>query len=96
MKVYFVSNRKEALEVVKEEESEQLLQQLDEILTKHSTRQFSDQTIAVMARLFSLHIKEKHVKVAQEWPIDIGFLSKLIVLGLIPIISRIMAMYIIP
>lgn len=73
------------------EESEQLLRQLDEVLAKQPTRQISDQTITIMARLFSLQVKERHVKAAQEWPIDIGFLSKLIVLGLIPIISRIAA-----
>lgn len=73
------------------EESERLLQQLDEALAK----QVSDQTITVMARLFSLQIKERHVKAAQEWPIDMSFLSKLMVLGLIPIISRIIAILII-
>jgi hypothetical protein len=74
-----------------EEESEQLLQQLDEVLAKQPTRQISDQTITIMARLFSLQIKERHVKAAQEWPIDIGFLTKLIAVGLIPIIARIAA-----
>ena len=77
------------------EESEQLLQQLDEILAKQPTKQSSHQTIAIMARLFSLQIKERHVKAAQEWPIDISFLSKLMVLGLIPVISRVVAMLII-
>jgi hypothetical protein len=74
-----------------EEESEQLLQQLDEVLAKHSTRQNIDQTITIMARLFSLQVKERHVKAAKEWSIDIGFLSKLIVVCLIPIIARIAA-----
>jgi len=74
-----------------EEESEQLLQQLDEVLAKQPTRQISDQTTAIMARLFSLQFKERHVKAAQEWPIDIGFLTKLIAVGLIPIIARIAA-----
>jgi hypothetical protein len=73
-----------------EEESEQLLQQLDEVLAKQPTRQISDQTTAITARLFSLQFKERHVKTAQEWPIDIGFVSKLMGLGLIPIIGRIM------
>lgn len=77
------------------EESEKLLQQLDEILAKQPAKQASDQTLTIMARLFSLQIKEKHVKAAQEWPIDISFLSKLVVLGLIPIISRIAIMLII-
>lgn len=71
------------------EESEQLLQQLDAVLAEQPTRQVSDQTITIMARLFSLQVKERHVKGAQEWPIDISFLSKLVGLVLIPIISRI-------
>lgn len=76
--------------LVIEEESEQLLRQLDEVLAKQPTRQISDQTTAITARLFSLQFKERHVKTAQEWPIDIGFVSKLLGLGLIPIIGRIM------
>ena len=47
-----------------------------------------------MVRLFILQIRERHVKAAQEWPIDVSFISKLIGLGLIPIISRIAAMLI--
>jgi len=74
-----------------EEESEQLLQQLDEVLAKQPTRQISDQTITIMARIFSLQVKERHAKAAQEWPIDIGFLTKLIGVGLIPIIARLAA-----
>ena len=71
------------------EESEQLLQQLDEVLAKEPTRHISDQTITIMARLFSLQFKERRIKAAQEWPIDISFISKLTGLVLIPIISRI-------
>jgi len=77
------------------EESEKLLQQLDDILAKQPAKQASDQTLTIMARLFSLQIKERHVKAAQEWSIDISFLSKLVVLGLIPVISRIAIMLII-
>jgi hypothetical protein len=71
------------------EESEQLLRQLDEVLAKQPAKQISDQTITIIARLFSLQIKGRHVKAAQEWPIDVSFLSKLIGLVLIPIVSRI-------
>ena len=38
---------------------------------------------------------EKKAKAAQEWPIDISFLSKLIMLGLIPILSRLIASFLI-
>ena len=77
-------------------ESQQLLKQLDEALAKQSTKQNVDQSVAIMHyRLFSLQVKERHVRAAQEWPVDMSFLSKLLVLVLIPIISRIVAMLII-
>ena len=76
-------------------ESEHLLQTLDEALTKQVSDQARAQTLFITARLFSLQLKEKRVKMAQEWPIDLSFLSKLIVLGLIPVLSRIIAMLLI-
>lgn len=85
--------RQELLKI--KEESEQLVQQLDEILIKQPASQLSHQTLTIMAHLFSLHFKEKHVRTAKEWPIDISFLSKLAGLVLIPIIGRIAAMLII-
>ncbi len=66
----------------------QLRQRLDEILEKQAEPQSSDQTIATMGRLLSLQIKEGQVKQAQEWPIDITFLSKLGGLVLVPIIGK--------
>jgi hypothetical protein len=41
-----------------------------------------------MGRLLSLQIKEGQVKQAQEWPIDITFLSRLGGLVLVPIIGK--------
>jgi len=86
-KALFKLKKQELLRI--EEESEKLLQQLDEVLAKQPTTQTSNKTVTIMARLFSLQVKERHVKAAQEWPIDLGFLSKLIVLVLIPIIVRV-------
>ncbi len=75
------------------EESQQLLKQLDEALNKQDTSQDIDKKIAIMHyRLFSLQVQEKHVMAAQEWPIDLSFVSKLLVLVFIPIISRIAVM----
>ena len=65
------------------------MHQLIEVLAEQRTKQVSDQTITVMARLFSLQDKERYLKAVQEWPIDISFLSKLIGLGLTPIMSKI-------
>jgi hypothetical protein len=78
------------------EESQQLLKQLDEALAKQSLNQNIDPNISIIHyRLFGLQLKERHVMAAQEWPIDLSFLSKLIVLGLIPILSRIVAVLLI-
>jgi hypothetical protein len=71
-----------------ENESESLTKQLDSILLNESSTQPTDQTIALMARLFSLQIKERRVREAQEWPIDISFVSKLGGLVLMPIITK--------
>ena len=65
-----------------EEESTRLLHQLDDLLAKQPTSQRSDQAIAKMAHLFSLQIKERRMKAAKEWPIDLGFLSKLVGLAI--------------
>ena len=76
-------------------ESQQLLKELDETLTKQSTKQNIDPNISIMHfRLFSLQVKEKHVKAAQEWPIDLSFLSKLLAMVLIPIASKVVVMLI--
>jgi hypothetical protein len=72
-------------------ESDSLLKVLDEELSKQS----SDKVVFILAQLFSLQLKEKQAKAGQEWPIDISFLSKLIVIGLIPILSRLLASFII-
>ena len=77
------------------EESKMLLQQLDEALNKLTTSQHDKKIAMIHYRLFSLQIKEKHAKAAKEWPIDMSFVSKLLVLVLIPIISRILAMLIV-
>ena len=78
------------------EESETLVQKLDEALKNQKASQQIDKRIEIIHyRLFNLQIKEKHAKAAKEWPIDISFVSKLLVLVLIPIISRILVMLLI-
>lgn len=72
-------------------ESDKLLQTLEDSIEKKD----NEQTLSVFASLFSIQLKEKKVKNAQEWPIDISFLSKLIAICLIPIMSRIIASMII-
>jgi hypothetical protein len=70
-------------------ESNSLLKTLDDELSNQS----SDKVVFVLAKLFSLQLKEKQAKAGQEWPIDISFLSKLIMIGLIPILTRLIASF---
>lgn len=78
------------------EESKTLVQQLDEALKNQKANQQIDKRIEIIHyRLFNLQIKEKHAKAAREWPIDVSFVSKLVVLVLIPIVSRILVMLLI-
>jgi hypothetical protein len=86
--------RQESSRILKE--SERLVQQLDEALRQQEANQQIDRRIELIHyRLHSLQIKEKFVKIAREWPIDVSFVSKLMVLVLIPIITRIVAMLVI-
>ena len=45
--------------------------------------------IAAMGRLLSLQMREREVREAPEWPIDIGFVSRLLSLVLIPAVVRV-------
>ena len=54
-----------------------------------TSNQLTDKSIQLMRIFFSLQLRERQVRLAQEWPIDITFLSKLFLLVLIPVIVRI-------
>jgi hypothetical protein len=45
--------------------------------------------IAAMGRLFSLQIRERRLREAPEWPVDVGFVSRLVSVVLIPAVVRI-------
>jgi len=86
-KALLLLKKRELLKI--EEEFEQLQLQLDGALAKPLS-QSSDQITAIMGRLSSLQIKERRIKSAQEWPIDISFLSKLLGIVLVPAIMRLL------
>lgn len=83
-------------------EFERLETTLDGILTKPDD-QLSDQpngahahsletlmTAGVITlRIFNLQSRERRLKAVQEWPIDLGFISKLLGLGLAPVAAKI-------
>ena len=85
-------------------ELEHLETTLDGILTK-TDAQITDQSTGARARehsletliaagtmtlrIFTLQVRERRIKAVQEWPIDIGFISKLLGLGLTPVAAKI-------
>ena len=80
--------RQELAEI--DDESQKLLQQLDEVLDEQHAGRSSEQTIAIMARLFSLQVKERRVDEAQEWPFNLTFVSQLAGLASMPAVARIL------
>ena len=50
----------------------------------------ADKNAMLMGRFFSHQIRERKVRMAQERPIDITFISRLILLVFIPVIVRVM------
>jgi hypothetical protein len=72
-----------------QEEFERLRKKLDEVLGMESNKQSNNQILAIIGRIFSLQMKEKSVNTAPEWPFDVGFISKILGLVLIPAVVRI-------
>jgi hypothetical protein len=67
-----------------EEEYERLRLQLEE-----ASRGDGSGAIAAIGRLFSLQIRERRLREAPEWPVDVGFVSRLVSVVLIPAVVRI-------
>jgi hypothetical protein len=57
---------------------------------KEPAQKISDQSLMLLDRLFSLQIRERKARAAKEWPIDVGFVSKLLGLILAPAAARIL------
>jgi len=47
-------------------------------------------TGAITLRIFNLQVRERRIRAAQEWPIDIGFISKLIPIVSAPVAAKIL------
>jgi len=73
-----------------EQELVWLRHKLDEVLGNEPSQQSSSQTLATIGRIFSLQMKERSVRAAPEWPIDMNFLSRFAGLVFIPAIVRIL------
>ena len=73
-----------------EEELGSLRDKLDEVLANEPNQQSSNKTLAILGRIFSLQMKERSVRAAPEWPIDMTFLSRFLGIVLAPAIVRIL------
>lgn len=69
-----VRMKKEELSKI-DEETNELMAELNNTLTERPTQDSRDVKATITARLLALHIKEKAVREAQEWPVDISFFS---------------------
>jgi hypothetical protein len=79
--------RRELLKI--EEEFELMQKQLNDV-QKEPAQKISDQSLVLLDRLFCLQIRERKARAAKEWPIDIGFVSKLAGLIAAPAAARIL------
>jgi len=65
-----------------------LQKQIDESSVS-SSRMPPEQTISLFGRFISLQIRERRIRLAQEWPIDVTFVSKLLAMVLVPAAVRV-------
>ena len=67
--------------------------QLSDQSTGARAREHSLETLitagTITLRIFNLQVREKRIRAVQEWPIDMGFISKLLGLGLTPAAAKI-------
>jgi len=77
-------------ELIKIDEEYALMEKRLNTAQKEPSQKSSAESLALMDSLFSLQIRERRVKAAKEWPIDIGFASKLLTLILTPAAVRIL------
>lgn len=79
--------RRELLQI--EDEFELMHKQFIDV-QKEPAEKIRDQSMMLLNRLFSLQIRERKARAAKEWPIDIGFVSKLAGLIAAPAAARIL------
>jgi len=72
-----------------EEESSKLIQESNDVSAKYPAGDSKDRLMLITSRLVNLHIKERSVTEADEWPIDTTILSMLSGIVLTPILTKI-------
>jgi hypothetical protein len=80
--------RQELLRI--DEEFDEVEKELNEV-SGQPTGELSGRSVALMNHLFSLQIKERRVKAAKEWPIDVRFVSRLLGLVAAAAMARVLA-----
>jgi len=77
-------------ELLRIEEEYELMEKRLNTAQKEPMQKPSGESLALMHSLFSLQIRERRVKAAKEWTIDIGFVSKMMGLILAPAAAKIL------
>ena len=72
-----------------EEECKKLIQESDDTLAEYPAGDTRDQIMLITFRLVDLHVRERDVTGAEEWPIDKTILSMLSAILLVPILTKI-------
>ena len=73
-----------------DENSNNLINNLDEVIKLPQTSESTRQIIITLAQLYKMQLNKKQMELASEWPIDITFLSRFAGVILIPIVARIL------
>jgi len=68
-----------------EKEANKLIKDLKDLIER-PTQNSRDEIPIITARLLALHITEKSVREAEDWPVDISFFSTLVALVLTPLL----------
>lgn len=81
----FVRLKKQELQEISEQ-SKRLVGELDQLLTKCTSKECKDDATVMSARLLSLQVREKSVRELDEWPVSIGFFSAVASFVAIPLL----------
>ncbi len=77
-------------ELLKIEEEYELVEKRLNTAQKEPLQKSGAESLALVQSLSSLQIRKRRVKAAKEWPIDVGFVSKLLGFIPAPIVAKIL------
>lgn len=79
----------QTLSQIKQANLDEINKEYQALISRLDEKSSSDESITVIKELLSLQVRERMVSNMEEWPINIGFVTKLLTLVLIPAIVRV-------